>query len=163
MATSISPQGLNRHPIILRDPNREPFGSRWQRLCTVAGVCGCWGWGDGDLTWDSSGLCGRSEGEHTGFGLALLVLRYHIDLVLCIPVQAAQHHIIAAVREADLRFPVRNMLLKAGRRGKKLQNRATVQDFGDSTGARGMSDPISQAVEDKDVQHSLCSLQNTAS
>lgn len=76
------------------------------------------GWGVWGGTWHGAGLCGRPEGEHAGVRLALLVLGHHVDLVLRVPVQAAQHHVLAVVRDADLRLPVAAVLLReaGGRR-----------------------------------------------
>lgn len=90
----------------------EPFWSRWKPLCTVAGVCGCSGWDDRNSTWDGSGLCSCSEGEDSRLRLALLILCHHANLILCIPLQAVQHHILTAMRKADLWFPVGYMLLR---------------------------------------------------
>lgn len=73
-------------------------------LSWKGGVCG-------GGTWHGAGLCGRPEGEHAGVRLALLVLGHHVDLVLRVPVQAAQHHVLAVVRDADLRLPVAAVLL----------------------------------------------------
>lgn len=85
--------------------------------CTVADMCGCRGrWDDGSRTWDSAGLCGRSEGEDARLRLALLVLGHHVHLVLRVPVQAAQHHVLAVVGDADLGLPVGAVLLQDGRR-----------------------------------------------
>lgn len=75
-------------------------------LSWKGGVC-VWGG-----TWHGAGLCGRPEGEHAGVRLALLVLGHHVDLVLRVPVQAAQHHVLAVVRDADLRLPVAAVLLR---------------------------------------------------
>lgn len=78
----------------------------------MADVCGCWGWDGGNGTWESGGLRGCPEGEDARLGLALLILCHDANLVLRIPVQAAQHHILAAMGEADLWFPVRPVLLR---------------------------------------------------
>lgn len=99
----------------------EPFWSQWKPLCTVADVCGCSGWDDGNGTWDSGGLCGCPEGEDARLRLALLILRHNANLILCIPVQVAQHHILTDIREADLGFPVRPMLLRKECGGDKTQ------------------------------------------
>lgn len=68
----------------------------------------------GSRTWDSAWLCGRSEGEDAGLRLALLVLGHHVHLVLRVPVQAAQHHVLAVVGDADLGLPVGAVLLQDG-------------------------------------------------
>lgn len=74
-------------------------------------------------TWHGAGLCGRPEGEHARVRLALLVLGHHVDLVLRVPVQAAQHHVLAVVRDADLRLPVAAVLLweEEGGGGRRLR------------------------------------------
>lgn len=76
-----------------------------------AAVRGRSGWDGGSSTWDSGGLGGCREEQHAGRRLALLVLCQHVNLVLGVPLQAAQHHVLTAVRKADLWFPVRTLLL----------------------------------------------------
>ncbi len=104
------------------------FWSRWRPLC-LRSWC-VWmlgGWDDGNSTWDDGGLCGCSEGEDAWLRLALLILCHHVDLILCIPVQAAQHHILTAVGKADLWFPVRYMLLRKKCGGDKTHNCVTYE------------------------------------
>lgn len=56
-------------------------------------------------TWHVPGLGGGSEGEDSRQGFAPLVLGHHRHLVVRVPVQAAQQHVIAAGGDADLRLP----------------------------------------------------------
>lgn len=114
----------------------EPFWSQWKPLCTVADVRGCSGWDDGNSTWDSSGLCGCSEDDGAGLRLALLIRCNHVNLVLCIPLQAAQHHILTALGKADLWFPVRHEPLRKKCGGYKTQNRVTKRECGHSLQAQ---------------------------
>lgn len=62
-------------------------------------------------TWAAGGLGGRSEGEDSSQGFALLVLSHHQHIVVRVPIQAAQQHVIAAGGDADLRLPDRALFL----------------------------------------------------
>lgn len=74
-------------------------------------------------TWDGGGLCCSREGEGAGLRLALLVLGHHVDFILRVPVQAAQHHVLTAMGQADLRLPVRNVLLgKVAEKGGRVKH-----------------------------------------
>lgn len=73
----------------------------------------------GDGTWDGGGVRSRSVGDDAGLRLALLVLGHHVNLVLGVPVQAAQRHVLAVVGNADFRFPVGYVLL-----GKEMQKKS---------------------------------------
>lgn len=66
-------------------------------------------------TWDAGGLGGCSEGQDARLGFALLVLGHHVHLVVRVPLQPAQQHVIAAVGDADLWLPDRALLLKTER------------------------------------------------
>ena len=72
---------------------------------------GCSGWDGGDGTWDGGGLGGCREVQHAGRRLALQVLCEHVDLVLGVPLQTFQHHVITAARKADLWLPVSSLPL----------------------------------------------------
>lgn len=72
-------------------------------------------------TWHGGGFCGCSEGQDAGLGFALLVDRHNADLVFRVPVQSAQHHVLTAVRHADLRFPVGHVLLRKKQVAKYCQ------------------------------------------
>lgn len=82
------------------------MGTGWSWAGRVRWLGGC--------TWHGAGLCGRPEGQHARLRLPLLVLGHHMDLVLRVPVQAAQHHVLAVVRDADLWLPVVAVLLWDG-------------------------------------------------
>jgi len=56
-------------------------------------------------TWDDSRLSRCPESVVSGFGLPLLVFSYHINLILCIPVQRLEHDVVTARRQSDLWFP----------------------------------------------------------
>lgn len=99
-------------------------------LCAVADVCGCWGWDGGNGTWESGGLRGCPEGEDARLGLALHIHCHNANLVLRIPVQAAQHHILAAAGEADLWFPVRPVLLRKECGGDKTLKAGRLSECG---------------------------------
>lgn len=56
-------------------------------------------------------------------GLPLLVLGYHVDLILCIPVQGLEHDVVTARREPNLWFPLRGQLLgETGRKDTRHQD-----------------------------------------
>lgn len=66
-------------------------------------------------TWDGGRLCSCSEVQDAWLRSALLVFCHDLDLVLCVPVQAVQNHMLTPVRETDLRFPQRHILLEMGK------------------------------------------------
>ena len=68
-------------------------------------------------TWDGCGLGRGPEHKVSCFGLSLLVLSHHTDLVLGIPVQGLEHDVVTARWEPDLWFPFGGELL--GETGKK--------------------------------------------
>ena len=70
-------------------------------------VPGAW-WG----TWDGSGFWRDSDGQGPRLGLPLLVLCHHKYIVLRVPLQSAQNHILTATGQSDLWLPVGLMLLK---------------------------------------------------
>lgn len=104
-------------------------------MCVDAG-----GRDGGNGTWDGGGLRGCPEGEDARLRLALLILCHDVNLVLRIPVQAAQHHVLAAVGEADLGFPLRPVLLRkecGGGQNSRLGNRVRMWSFFTGTKERG--------------------------
>lgn len=77
-------------------------------------------WDDGSRTWDGGGLRCCFDGDDAGVGSALLVLCHHVDLVLRVPGQAVQRHVLAQRRDADLWFPLRDVLLFKGKKKPEL-------------------------------------------
>lgn len=68
-----------------------------------------------------------------------------MHLVLRVPVQAAQHHVLAVVGDADLGLPVGAVLLQDGGGGRQRQRWKTVKQGEDVVvvfrrGERGVSD-----------------------
>lgn len=58
-------------------------------------------------------------------GFSLLVFSYHIDFILCVPVQGLEHDVVTAGWEPDFRFPLRGELLGAvGRKDRRHQGRS---------------------------------------
>lgn len=125
-ARNYSQEALHKDLVIVYDLSKSAFfWSRWRpfELCGSC-VCGCSGWVDGNSTWDGSGLWSCSDGADAGLRPSLLILCHHVNLILCIPVQAVQHHILTVIGEAHLWFPVRYILLRKECRGTELKTQS---------------------------------------
>lgn len=63
-------------------------------------------------TWDGLWLCGCSDGHGGRLGLPFLILCHHVDVILCVPVQPPENHVLAAAGQPDFRFPLCRLHLK---------------------------------------------------
>lgn len=57
-------------------------------------------------TWDGFRLGGRPEGHGGPLRLPLLVLRHHHHVVLGVPLEGAEDHVVAVAGHPDLGFPL---------------------------------------------------------
>lgn len=65
-----------------------------------------------ESTWNCFRLCRRPERHGCWLGPALLILCHHIDIVLGVPLQPAEHHVLTATGQPDLWFPVCSLYLR---------------------------------------------------
>lgn len=63
-------------------------------------------------TWDGLWLDGSPEGHGRWLGFALVVLRYHVDVVLRVPLQPPEDNVLAVAGHPDLWLPLRRLELR---------------------------------------------------
>lgn len=63
-------------------------------------------------TWDGGGFWQGPEGKDAGIRSSSLVFGHNVDLVFRVPLQTPQHHVLAAVGQADLWLPILPLFLR---------------------------------------------------